>query len=174
VVVEYNLIMTPTQTNTYLTSASARPSSSRRASPLQLLGAFAASLFVAGTAAAAAAPPHLDENDLVTAGFKVLVPTTKAQADWVQRLAPGEIRPMQRTGKKFFIGPDASGKQIYVGGPREYEAYMQLHPDTKLYGQDAAKNAAAYRSKQNEKMQKATARDASNPFLGASWYDLGW
>jgi hypothetical protein len=81
---------------------------------------------------------------------------------------------MQRTGKKFYIGPDASGKQIYIGGPREYEAYMQLHPDTRLYGQDAAKNASAYRSKQNEKMQKATARDASNPFLGATWSDLGW
>ena len=161
-------------TNRCFTSASARPSNSRHASRLRLLGTFALSLFVAGAVIAAAAPPHLDENDLLTAGFKVLVPTTKAQADWVQRLAPGEIRPVQRTGKKFYIGPDASRKQIYVGGPREYEAYLQLHPDTKLYGQDAAKNAAAYRSKQNEKMQKATARDASNPFLGATWNDLGW
>jgi hypothetical protein len=173
VVVAYNLIMTPTLTNRCLTSASARPSNARRASRLQLWGALAVSVFVAG-AVAAAAPPRIDENDLVTAGFKVLVPTNKAQVDWVQRLAPGEIRPMQRTGKKFFICPDASRKQIYVGGPNEYEAYMQLHPDTRIYGQDAAKNASAYRSKQNEKMQKATARDASNPFLGATWNDLGW
>jgi len=128
---------------------------------------------VSGAAVAAKTPPQLDENDLVTAGFKVLVPTTKAQTDWVQRLAPGEIRPMQRTGKKYFIGPDASRKQIYVGGPKEYEAYLQLHPDTKVYGQDAAKTAAAYRSKQNEKMQKATDRDSSY-LLGATWNDLGW
>ena len=172
-VVAYNLIMTPIQTNRCLTSASTRPSNSRGANRLQLLGVFAVSLFVAGAVAAAAAAPHLDENDLVATGFKVLVPTTKAQADWVQRLAPGEIRPMQRTGKKFFIGPDASRKQIYVGGPREYQAYMQLHPDTKLYGQDAAKKASAYRSKQNDAMQKATDRDSSY-LLGATWNDLGW
>jgi hypothetical protein len=164
--------MTPAETNRNLTAAHMRPSNSRYASRLPLLGVFAVSLFVAGAATAAKAPPRIDENDLVKAGFKVLVPETKAQADWVQRLAPGEIRPMQRTGKKLFICPDASRKQIYVGGSEEYEAYKQLHPDAKLYGQDAANAGNAYRSKQNEKMQKATARDASNPFWG--WNDLGW
>lgn len=164
--------MTLTVTNRCLTSASARPWNSRRATRLRLLGLFAVALFVSGAVAAAKAPPRIDENDLIKAGFKVLVPETKAQADWVQRLAPGEIRPMQRTGKKLFICPDASRKQIYVGGPEEYEAYKQLHPDAKLYGQDAANAGNAYRSKQNDKMQKATARDASNPFWG--WNDLGW
>ena len=166
--------MMPTQTNRPLTSASAGPSSSRRANPLRLLVAFAVSILVAGAAVAAKAPPRIYESDLLSAGFKLLVPETTAQAEWVQRLSPGEIRPMQRTGKKFFICPDATGKQIYVGGPQEYAAYMQLHPDTKIYGQDAAKAGAAYRSKQDAAMQKATARDLTDPFLGASWYDLGW
>src|SRR5438477_402502 len=106
---------------------------------LKLLGVLAVSMFVAGSVAAAAPTPHIDENDLLTLGFKVLVPTTKAQQDWVKRLAPGEIRPMQRTGKKFFIVPDASRKQIYVGGPNEYAAYRQAHPDSKLAGQEGAK-----------------------------------
>ena len=54
---------------------------------------------------------------------------------------PGEVgegpcsRPhqaVQRNGKKFFIYPDASRKQIYVGGPGEYEAYRNLHPESQI------------------------------------------
>ena len=33
---------------------------------------------------------------------------------------------------------------------------------------------SAYRAKQDDAMRKATARDLSDPFLGASWADLGW
>jgi hypothetical protein len=141
---------------------------------LKVLGALALLMFAAGALAATKPPPHIDENELLAVGFKVLVPTTTAQAEWVQRLAPGEIRPMQRTGKKFFIVPDASRKQIYVGGPNEYAAYREAHPDSKLAGQDGAKQASAYRAKQDATMKRATARDYSDPFLGVSWYDLGY
>ena len=134
--------------------------------------ALAVSMFIAG--GAAAAPPSVDESQLLALGFKVLVATTPAQQEWVRRLPPGQIRPMQRTGKKFFIYPDASRNQIYVGGPKEYEAYHQLHPESQLATREAAKKGSAYRLKQDEVMQKATARDLSDPFLGASWFDLGW
>jgi len=144
---------------------------SRRANLLNV-AALAVSVFVAG--GAAAATPRVDESELLTAGFKILVATTTAQQDWVKRLPPGQIRPMQRTGKKFFIYPDEPRNQIYVGGPKEYEAYRQLHPESHLATREAAKSANAYRQKQTDVMQKATARDLSDPFLGASWYDLGW
>jgi hypothetical protein len=85
------------------------------------LSALVVAMFVAGSAAAAA-PPKIDESELLASGFKVLVAKTTAQEEWVRRLTPDQIRPMQRTGKKFFIYPDAAGKQIYVGGPKEYEA----------------------------------------------------
>jgi len=130
-------------------------------------------VLAAGGAVAAAAP--IDENQLLENGFKVLVATTKVQQQWVRGLPPGKIRAMQRTGKKFFIYPDASNNQIYVGGPKEYEAYVQLHPENRIAdAQAAAKEASAYRMKQSDAMQKATARDLSDPFLGASWADLGW
>ena len=99
------------------------------------------------------------------------------QQDWVRSLPPGKFRPMQRTGKKFFIYPDASRNQIYVGGPAEYDAYRQLHPEEQRSAQsaqDAAAKESAYRGKQAAAMQAATARDLSDPFLGASWADLGW
>ena len=145
----------------------------RRAKLLKLLGVLAVTVFVA--AGAAAASPPIDESQLLDQGFKVLVATTKVQQDWVHGLPPGKIRPMQRTGKKFFIYPDASRNQIYVGGPKEYEAYVQLHPEHRPAGaQKAAQEASAYRLKQDDAMRKATARDLSDPYLGASWADLGW
>jgi hypothetical protein len=71
---------------------------------LVVLSALTVSMFVAG--GAVAAPPRIDEGELLSSGFKVLVAKTSAQAEWVKRLPPGEIRPVQRTGKKFFIYPD--------------------------------------------------------------------
>ena len=139
----------------------------------RLFQVLAASVFVTG-AAAATAPPPVDQNELLAVGFKVLVAATPVQSDWVKRLPPGQIRPMQRTGKKFFIYPDAPRNQIYVGGPKEYEAYRQLHPDSKLAAREAVKKGNEYRSKQDQVMREANQRDASDPFLGIGWPDLGW
>jgi hypothetical protein len=147
-----------------------------RARVLIVVMVLAASLLGTGNAFGAA-PPRIDENELLSLGFKVLVATTPAQTDWVKRLAPGQIRAMQRTGKKFFIYPDAPNNQIYVGGPKEYEAYKQLHPTSQLAGAGGAQQAAEYRSKQDAAMKKSTARDLSDPYYWvntATWADLGW
>ena len=145
---------------------------SRRANLLKVLSALAVSVFVAGYAAAAT--PRVDENDLLAVGFKVLVAKTTVQEEWIKTCTPGQIRAMQRTGKKYFIYPDAARNQIYVGGPEQYAAYQQLHPDSKLAAQEAAEKGRAYRSKQDETMKKATARDLSDPYYGVDWSDLGW
>lgn len=137
---------------------------------------FSVSAIAAGGSRSAS--PSLDENDLLAAGFKVLVATTTVQQDWVKSLPPGKIRPMQRTGKKYFIYPDASKNQIYVGGPQEYDAYAQLHPEIRKQEAARAAQIAADKAsylKQNKNMETANTRDLSNPFLGVSWNDLlGW
>ena len=139
----------------------------------KFFASLAATVVVAG--GAVAATPPINEKQLLDAGFKVLVATTKVQEEWVQGLPPGKIRPMQRTGKKYFIYPDAANKQVYVGGPKEYDAYVQLHPEHRAASPgQAAKEASVYRGKQDDVMRSATARDLSDPFLGASWADLGW
>jgi hypothetical protein len=115
-------------------------------------------MFAAG-GEAAAPPPRIDESELLSSGFKVLVAKTSAQGEWVKRLPPGEIRPMQRNGKKLFIYPDAAANQIYVGGPQEYEAYRQLHPEGELATREAVKKGTEYRSKSYDVTRKATARD---------------
>jgi hypothetical protein len=145
---------------------------SRWSTLANILGAVAAMAFTAVDAAAAA--PRVDDSQLLGLGFKVLVATTKVQLDWVKGLPPGQIKAMQRTGKKFFIYPDAARSQIYVGGPAEYAAYQKLHPQGQQAAQDAANKTAAYRSKRDAEMRLATAQDLSDPFLGVSWADLGW
>ena len=127
-----------------------------------------------GAGTVAAATPSPDEGEMLQLGFKVLVAETKVQTDWVRSLAPGKIRPVQRTGKKYFIYPDASRNRIYVGGPAEYEAYRKVHSEERPTVDDAANKERAYRQKQDAVMRAATARDLSDPFLGASWADLGW
>jgi hypothetical protein len=150
-----------------------RHSSSRATMLLKMLTALALSLFVAGAAAAAA--PAADPSELATLGFKTLVATTPVQQEWVRSLAPGKIKPVQRNGKKFFIYPDASRNQIYVGGPQEYAAYLEQHPEGRPpSAEESASKASAYRGKQDAAMKQATARDLTDPFLGASWADLGW
>jgi hypothetical protein len=136
-----------------------------------VLMAWSLSAVVGGHAAAAAPSP--DESELLGLGFKVMVAETDVQRKWVKNLTPGRINAMQRTGKKFFIYPDAAKDRIFVGGPKEYDAYLQKHPDTTS---PAAQEAAsrAYRAKSDAAMRSATARDLSDPFLGASWNDFIW
>jgi len=139
---------------------------------LKTIGASALIVCIAG--GAAAGTPRIDEAQLLEVGFKLLVAKTKVQEDWVRSLPAGQIRRMQRTGKKYFIYPDAAGNRIYVGGPAEYEAYQRLHPGGQQSLEEVAAKASAYRGKQDAAMRKATARDLSDPFLGVTWADLGW
>ena len=143
----------------------------QRTQSLVMAGALALSMLLAGFAHAAT--PAANEAELLQFGFKPLVATTKPQEEFVRNLAPGQIRPLQRNGKKFFIYPDAPNNRVFVGGPQEYEAYLAVHPQTSKPGESEAATRA-YRMKQDDTMRKATARDLSDPFLGASWADFGW
>ena len=138
-----------------------------------LLAALCASaLAAAASGRASAAAPAVDEAALLAAGFKVLVVASPVQRDWMRDLPPGKMRPLQRNGKTFFVYPDAAKDRIFIGGPQENDTYARLHPESQPKSSEAA--ISAYRGKQDAAMRKDTARDESNPFLGASWFDLGW
>jgi hypothetical protein len=141
-----------------------------------LISAFAVTAAFTAPAGAAPSPAAVDEAQLLALGFKVLVATTQVQTDWVKSLPPGRMRAMQRTGKHYFIYPDAARNRIFVGGPQEYQAYRKLHPEDDSIERQRAQDTAgfAYRAKQDDAMEAATARDLSDPFLGLSWTDLGW
>ena len=39
---------------------------------------------------------------------------------------------VQKSGKTYYVFPDAAHNQAYVGGPNQYEAYRQLRMKQKL------------------------------------------
>jgi hypothetical protein len=105
----------------------------------------------------------------------VPAPIVNAKHEWHAWIRA--IKAMQRNGNKYFIYPDAPGKRIYVGGPAEYAAYKQLHPETQNSAEKAASAASAdsrYHCKQDDAVRAASARDASHPWPGSPGADLGW
>src|SRR5882724_12765115 len=64
------------------------------------------------------------ESMLVASGFKVITPKTAAQQQKLQKLPPGKVTMIQKKGKTYYIFPDLAHNQAYVGGPREYQAYL--------------------------------------------------
>lgn len=68
--------------------------------------------------------------------------------------------------------PRIDESQLLDLGFKVLVATTTVHPESQKGAEDA--DNRAYRLKQDDVMRKATARDLSNPFLGASWADLGW
>jgi hypothetical protein len=72
------------------------------------------------------------ENLLSAAGFKVITPRTAAQQQKLQALPAGKVTLVQKDGKNYYVFPDARNNQAYVGGPTQYQAYLQLRLANKL------------------------------------------
>jgi hypothetical protein len=79
-------------------------------------------LFWGGSAVAA---PNADSL-LLSAGFKAKVATTVKQRQELKTLPEGRVSPVTQNGKKFYVYPDASRNQLYVGKEPEYQAYRKL------------------------------------------------
>ena len=101
------------------------------------------------------------ENLLIAAGFKVIVPSTAAQKQKLQTLPAGKVSLVQKGGKTYYVFPDASHNQAYVGGPTQYQAYQQLRLANKLA---------------NENLESAELnQDASMDWGGwGGWGGPGW
>jgi hypothetical protein len=121
------------------------------------------------------APVPDDRSQLLAAGFKVVPATTRQQQEHLQSLPPGQVTAWQRTGKMFFVYPDAPRNQLYVGTQKEYEAFRRLVPSkSSPLSEQAASDLAAY-NKQDEAMRKATGRDSADPYAFWDRFDnLGW
>lgn len=128
-----------------------------------ILWALAALAIVCGCAGTPQ-PPPVDETQLGAAGFKILAAKTVQQQEHLQTLPPGVITEWQRTGKHYFIYPDAAHNRVYVGTAKEYAAYQRLRPGN--YPSLAAQQAADMASyeKQDAAMQNNTQRDLADPY----------
>jgi len=66
------------------------------------------------------------ENVAVAAGFKVITPAKPDQQALLRKLPADKVTRVNYGGKVYYVLPDLKNQQAYVGGPRQYQAYLQL------------------------------------------------
>jgi hypothetical protein len=141
--------------------------------------AFVVFVVVLASCATTSKAPAVREDLLTQAGFKTVVATTPLQQQHLQTLPQGTLTQMQQTGKHYYVYPDVAGKRLYVGTPKEYDAYVALRTRDGLPSPSASNATTAdIRDylKQDAAMTKADAQDATIPSW-AIWPDfsgLGW
>ncbi len=64
--------------------------------------------------AASCASTQSTENMLIAAGFKVVTPKTATQEEKLKALPPGKVTSVQRSGKTYYVFPDATNNQAYA------------------------------------------------------------
>jgi hypothetical protein len=72
------------------------------------------------------------ENQLALAGFKPVVASTAKQLQQLKALPPDKLTSVQRGGKIYYVFPDTAHNCVYVGSPKEYRSYQQIHSDLQL------------------------------------------
>ena len=90
-------------------------------------------------------------------GFRCVISRDNAQVArsvGIEPLLPaGKVTLVQKSGKTYYVFPDAANNQAYVGGPTQYQAYRQLRLANKLanenleaaeMNQDASMNWGAW------------------------------
>ena len=123
--------------------------------------------------------PPPNEALLTQAGFKTIPATTQAQKEHLQALPQARLTAWQQTGKHYYVYPDVASNKLFVGTPKEYQAYLDLRTKNGLANPEPVNQTAAdMRSylRQDAQMQQADALAAQVP-PWAIWPDfsnLGW
>ena len=99
-------------------------------------------------------------NMLIAAGFKTITPKTAEQQQRLQKLQVGTVATVQKNGKTYYIVADPPQNLVYVGGPKQYQAYQHLRIQKQL-AQENLETAAMY-------------QDASMDWGGWGGWGVGW
>jgi len=99
-------------------------------------------------------------NMLIAAGFKTITPKTAEQQQRLQKLQVGTVATVQKNGKTYYIVADPPQNLVYVGGPKQYQAYQQLRIQKQL-AQENLETAAMY-------------QDAAMDWGGWGGWGVGW
>jgi hypothetical protein len=83
------------------------------------------------------------ESMLIAAGFKTVTPRTPEQQQKLQQLQVGQVAMVQKNGRTYYIVANPPRNVVYVGGPKEYQAYQQLRAQQQL-AQESYETAAMY------------------------------
>jgi hypothetical protein len=80
----------------------------------------------AAFAAGCASQMETTENLAVAAGFKAITPGNPQQQAILASLPAGKVHQVNYQGKTYYVLPDRSHNQAYVGGPKQFQTYQQL------------------------------------------------
>ena len=58
------------------------------------------------------------------AGFRTLIPATPAQVAQLQTIPQGQIIPITKNGKTFFLYADARHHSLLIGNQQQYGTYQ--------------------------------------------------
>lgn len=86
--------------------------------------------------AASCATTSRTETFLTAAGFKLVAATTPKQEQKLKSLPADKITMVQRNGKTYYVFPDPTHHQIYLGTTNEYQNYRQIIADNQIAEQD--------------------------------------
>ena len=59
-------------------------------------------------------------------------PALRAQEQKLKALPAGKVTLVQKSGKTYYVFPDAVHNRAYVGGLKQYQAYKQMRLAKKL------------------------------------------
>lgn len=152
-----------------------------RRNVLKLFPALVLLTIATGCAGPGHSPASLPNESLLTAaGFKTIAADTPERKRHLEWLHPEQVTAVQMTGQHYYVFPDVAKSQLYVGTPKEYQAYLALRtknglPSPTPQNWDAAK-LHRYIESQDQKMANINAQDASIPSwaIWPPFGGLGW
>ncbi len=106
-----------------------------------------------GCASGGSKVAHL-ESLLAASGFRVVPATTDEELQQVQTLPKNAITKVNRRGKEYYIFPDSTQKQLYIGTPDQYQDFLTRR--------EIEKNAAADNAAYAESLRDARTASSAN------------
>jgi hypothetical protein len=106
----------------------------RAAEFLKILCLVGSLMLVASLVPGCATPqPTAETQDiLLSSGFKVVKAVTPAQETHLKSLPRGRVTVVNHKGKTWYVFPDATHNQIYVGNSNQYQSFQLTYQDEQL------------------------------------------
>jgi hypothetical protein len=77
------------------------------------------------------------ENVAMAAGFKIITPTKPSQRTLLAKLPADKVTTVKCGGKPYYILPDLANDRAFVGGPKQFQSYLQLRQKQKMDSKNA-------------------------------------
>jgi hypothetical protein len=109
------------------------------------------------------------EQMLSAAGFKKINPKTPQQEQQIKTLPPDKLTVAKRNGKIYYVFPDPSHNQLYVGTLEQYQNYQQILSDYKISVQNRVDADMAGADGDNDENRWAVWTENSGWVTGSSY-----